>query len=351
MWATVLSRADRWAIPLWAGFAALNTVLMWVLPGAETIPFHLVWISLALVYGVRPWPLPATFAVCACVAVVTGIPLFRHAHSEVIALEETAEIPLMSTLFLVMVWHVRRRTAAVAEARLAASRERVAHEMTERFVRIATHELRTPLTVARGYAEMLQVDTSDPELAADVGVVVEELGKLSRITGRLAALAWAHQDTSDDARTLDIGALLRQVARRWAPVANGAIHVEAVPITVAGDEERLETALDCLVENAVLHGRAPILLRAEHDAATVVIEVEDNGAGIPSGRATELLHGVVSPASSGSGLGLMIVRGIVETHGGGITLVPSPSGGLKVTISLPGILRYATTSATTQAGS
>ncbi|MFG1709709.1 sensor histidine kinase [Nonomuraea sp. M3C6] len=340
-----MSRVDRWALPLWAVFATLNVVLMWVLPGAETIPFHLVWISLALVYGVRPWPLPATYAVCLCVAVVTGIPLIRHAHSEVIALEETAEIPLMSLLFLVMVWHVRRRTAAVAEARSAASRERVAHEMTERFVRIATHELRTPLTVARGYAEMLQVDTTDPELAADAGVVVDELAKLSRISGRLAALAWAHQDTSGDARILDLGALLQRVARRWAPVADEAIRVEASPTPVPGDEERLETALDCLVENAVLHGRAPIVLRAEQGATSVVIEVEDDGPGISAGRAAELLHGSDSPSSAGSGLGLMIVRGIVEAHGGRIALDPTPAGGLKVTISLPGALRLTTAQA------
>ncbi|WP_181871352.1 sensor histidine kinase [Sphaerisporangium album] len=330
-----MSPAERWAVPLWAVFAIGNSALMWVVPGAETIPFHLVWISLALVYGVRPWPVPATLAVCLGVAVATGAPLWQHAHSKVIAFEETAEIPLMCLLFLVMVWHVRRRTAAVAEARLAASRERVAHEMTERFVRIATHELRTPITVARGYAEMLQLDSSDPGQASDVSVVVDELGKLSRITGRLAALAWAHQDARDGALVLDLGALVQRVARRWAPVVDGTIRVESAPTPVAGDEERMETALDCLVENAIRHGRAPIALRVRQDASAAVVEVEDHGPGIAPARARELLRGSDSPYSPRSGLGLMIAQGIVEAHSGRIALTRAPSGGLKATIHLP----------------
>ncbi|GII66138.1 hypothetical protein Skr01_62230 [Sphaerisporangium krabiense] len=330
-----LSRAARWAVPLWAVFATVNATVMWMLPGAETIPFHLVWISFALVYGVRPWPMPATLAVCLAVAAATGVPLYWHASSEVIAFEETAEIPLMCLLFLVMVWHVRWRTAAAAEARLSAARERLAHEMTERFVRVATHELRTPLTVARGYAEMLLVEGADSDPAADLGVVVEELDKLSRITGRLSALAWAHQDPGAGARVLDLGALVQRVGRRWAPLLNGAIRVDTVAAPVTGDEERLETALDCLVENATRHGRAPVVLRVRQGAATVVAEVEDHGRGIPPERAEELARRADWSYSSSSGLGLMIVRGIVESHSGHVTLTPAPSGGLTATIHLP----------------
>ena len=90
---------------------------------------------------------------CVVVAVVTGGPLTSHAEAGVIPFEEISEIPLMSLLFLVMVWHVRRRTAAVEEARRSADREQVATRMQQRFVRLASHELRTPITVARGYTE------------------------------------------------------------------------------------------------------------------------------------------------------------------------------------------------------
>src|SRR4029079_5568433 len=98
-------------------FAGANAALMYVVPGAETIPFHFVWVSTAVVYGLRPWSVRTMWLTCLAVTVVTGVPLVLHARDGDTGWQETSEIPLMALLFLVMVWHVRRRMAATAEAR------------------------------------------------------------------------------------------------------------------------------------------------------------------------------------------------------------------------------------------
>src|SRR5262249_36027865 len=135
---TASSPVNRWLFLGWVIFAVANTALMFAVPGQETIPFHFVYISMALVYGFQPWLLRRTYAILGLVALTTGTALFWHVSNEVIGWEETAEIPLMALLFLVMVWHVRRRVAATREARRYAESEHEMREMQKRFVRFAS---------------------------------------------------------------------------------------------------------------------------------------------------------------------------------------------------------------------
>src|SRR5690242_20573878 len=126
----------------------------------------------------------------------------------------------MALLFLVMVWHVRRRMAATAEARRLAASERQARERQRRFVRFASHELRTPITVARGFTELLGAQQEDPGAAEDIAVVLDELDKLEGIAARLLALAQS-EDASIHAEQVDVAALLERTAHRWRAGAPG----------------------------------------------------------------------------------------------------------------------------------
>jgi two-component system, OmpR family, sensor kinase len=337
MWATASVR-ERLLLPVWAVFAAVNSTLMYVLAGAETIPFHFVWVSTAVVYGLRPWSLRNMWLTCLAVTVVTGVPLILHARNGVIGWEETSEIPLMALLFLVMVWHVRRRMAATAEARRLAASERQARERQRRFVRFASHELRTPITVARGFTELLSSQPRDPSDAEDLAVVVDELDKLEGIAARLLALAQSDQD-SLQAEQVDLAALLERAARRWrAGAPTRQWQVECPPLTVRADPSRLEVAVDSAVENAVRHtdDGGIVVLRGRRVGDEVVVEVADDGVGIAAGQLPlvfEQFHSAEPHA--GTGLGLAIVRAVAEAHQGRVSAANGPDGGAVITLALP----------------
>ena len=101
---------------------------------------------------------------------------------------ELSEIPLMTCVFLGMVWHVRRRQDAVDAQRRVAERER-------EFMRDAAHTLRTPLTVAQGHAEFV-LDGLEPGTQGheDATVLLDELRRLARISDQLLLLATAERE-------------------------------------------------------------------------------------------------------------------------------------------------------------
>jgi signal transduction histidine kinase len=332
------SPANRWFFPGWVVFAAANTAAMFALPGQETIPFHFVYISMALVYGLQPWPLRRTYAVLGLVAATTGAALAWHVKNAVIGWEETAEIPLMAVLFLVMVWHVRRRAAAIREARRYADSEHEMREVQKRFVRFASHELRTPVTVGRGFAELIRDAQPGSQAAQDAVVVLEEFDNLERIAARLLTLARMDERSAVKPSVLPLGPFLERTVTRWRPAADRDWGLSPTSAVVVADRQRLETAIDSLVENAVRYtekgGR--IGLAAYPEAGSVVIEVRDDGPGIPDEELAYVFESFRSGASrGGTGIGLAIVKTIVEAHGGAVSVENLPGGGASFRLRLP----------------
>src|SRR5215831_6233396 len=337
---TPSSLVNRWLFPGWVIFAAVNTVAMFVLPGQETIPFHFIYISMALVYGLQPWPLPKTYAVLGLVAATTGVALALHVRNGVIGWEETAEIPLMALLFLVMVWHVRRRVAAIREARRYADSEHEMREMQKRFVRFASHELRTPVTVGRGFAELIRDGQPGSQAAQDAIVVLEEFDNLERIAARLLTLARMDERSTVKPSVVPLSAQLERIVTRWRAAANRDWRVSPASAVVVADRQRIETALDSLVENAVRYTKegGVIELTAYPGEESVVIEVRDDGPGIPDEELGYIFESFRSGASrGGTGIGLAIVKTIVEAHGGAVSAENLPGGGASFRLRLPAL--------------
>src|SRR5436305_87906 len=133
--------------------ARVRAQVLW--PGCETIPFHFIWISLTIVYGFRVWSPGSTGLVLGLVITATGSLILADAFNGEQLWGELFEVPLMSAMFLAMVWHARRRQEAIRALKLEAERRASLLERQERFLHDASHELRTPVTIARGHLEVL----------------------------------------------------------------------------------------------------------------------------------------------------------------------------------------------------
>jgi two-component system, OmpR family, sensor kinase len=335
-----------WLELAWGAFAAANLVVMFRMDTVQTIPFHFVWVSLTLVYGFRTWGPAPTLAVCVVVCGLTAAAFLGPIMAGRLAADESAEVPLMASMFLVMVWHARRRVAAMDEVRRLASSERRVWEREREFVRDASHNLRTPITVARGYAELIRAAHGGTQTSDDAGVVLAELQKLTRISERLLTLARSERPDFLRRAEIDLEDLVNRAASRWTVAARRHWQVEiGADGHLSADAEQLEAALDALIENAVdaTDEQGSILLRSRVEHGDAVIEVVDDGIGIRPEHLTRVFdrfwRGNADPlrvTSGGTGLGLAIVKAIVEAHGGTVEVASDYGDGARFTIRLPG---------------
>ena len=328
---------------LWFTYALVNLGAMLLWPRWETIPFHLIWFSLTVLYGFRVWGLRTTYAVLLVQGLVTGLLISNDAHHGTQEWGELFEVPLMSAMFLAMVWHARRHRDA-AMALEENTRERAALlARQERFLHDVSHELRTPITIARGHLEIM--GHPDEPQAPEVTVAIDELGRMDRIVERLLLLVRAGQtDFTATAEDVDLEALIEDVTMRWAEVAPRAWQVgELARGTLRTDRDALRIVLDALVENAVAHTSEDdaIELSTRAMGSSVAIEVADEGSGIPP----EMLDRIFerfgrtdagrARSNGGVGLGLSIVDAIAKAHGGRCAVRSSPRGSV-FTLIFPG---------------
>jgi signal transduction histidine kinase len=323
----------RWPEAAWAAFAIANFVAMAVWPGWETIPFHFVWISLTLLYGFRVWRRAATNLTLLAVVAVTGGLILSDAFSGDQLWGELFEVPLMSAMFLAMVWHARRRQDALGIVERQAAERASLLERQERFLHDASHELRTPVTIARGHLEVHS--RTNGNAAHDIDVALDELQRIEQILERLLLLAKADQPDFVVFEEIDLEPYLEDVFMRWSEIAPRAWNLGPL---VAGkltvDPEGLRAALDALLENAVKYTESgdTIELRSRTAARDVVIEVADGGAGIPLEALAQIFERFAradaarTRAKGGVGLGLAIVDAIAKAHGGRCTVKNSQSG-------------------------
>ena len=319
----------------WAALAVTCLALMVVSPSWETIPFHVIWISLTLLYGFRVWGIGATSAVLAAVVIGTGVSILVDAYEGIQLWGELFEVPLMSAMFLAMVWHARRRAQALETVGALAEERASLLEQEEQLLHNVSHELRTPVTIARGHLELLgrRLDEDAPEL----DVASDELARMERIVERVLLLAQAERSDWLVRSPIPLVAFLEDVLMRWAGIAPRAWRLgEIVDVAVMADETWLRAALDALLENAVQHtdDYGHIALWARGDADTVVISVADDGDGIAPSQLDEIFQRFArtdtsrSRRAGGAGLGLAIVAAIARAHGGSCSARSEASGAL-----------------------
>jgi len=317
----------------WGVFAIANLVAMAWLPSWETIPFHFIWVSLTLLYGLTVWNTGPTLAVLGAVAGATGSLILADAFDGTQLWGELFEVPLMSAMFLAMVWHAQRRQQALASVERLADERATLLEQQERFLHDASHELRTPVTIARGHLEVLR--SGNGQAAPEIEVALDELGRIERIVERLLLLAKAEQGDFLVEAEIELEAFLEEVFMRWCEIAPRAWQLD---ITASGtlwaDPESLRIALDALLENAVKHTAAggTIVLGARRDELGIAVEVGDSGPGVPPEAMSRIFERFAradaarARADGGAGLGLAIVDAIAKAHQGSCEVATGPSG-------------------------
>jgi signal transduction histidine kinase len=347
----------RWLEIAWVAFAIANAVAMAWWEWWETIPFHFIWVSLTLLYGLRVWRLGPTLGVLGVVAASTGALIARDAIDGTQEWPELTEVPLMSAMFLAMVWHARRRQQALSEVEELAESRRSLLERQEQFLHDASHELRTPVTIARGHLELLRWnEPSSRELA----VALDELERIERIVDRLLLLAKADLPDFVVLGDVDLETFLEDVFVRWSEVAPRGWRLGSLPPgTLRADGEALRGALDALLENAVENTEPyeSIELAAEARDGGVAITVTDAGPGVDPQALERIFDRFAradearSRAHGGAGLGLAIVTAIAGGHGGTCTVEPRPRG-TRFSLWLPGfepaVAQTATTASTAE---
>lgn len=214
-----------------------------------------------------------------------------------------------------------------------------------------SHELMTPLTSMRGYVETLRMTNLNLDAASReryLDIVHEEALRLERIVGDLLEVArLSAGGTTIEMEDVDVEELFGRVCDRHGPAAREkAIELRTEiadgAATVRGDAHRLEQALQNLAANALRHTPqgGHVTLRAAKDGGSLVFSVEDDGEGIPVEHQAHVFErfykvDAVRGASGGSGLGLSIVKAIVERHGGRVAVASAPGRGTVFEIRLP----------------
>ncbi|MCO5731251.1 HAMP domain-containing sensor histidine kinase [Rhizobium sp. SSA_523] len=196
------------------------------------------------------------------------------------------------------------------------------HERQHRFIASAAHELRTPIAILRMKIE-----------AAEEGALQGLLPDVSRLATLAEQLLDLHRlDNGAPTERIDLARLARGVAADIAPVliaANKTIEVIIeTPGLIMGNSGSIERALTNLIQNAAEHGGQAVIVRVKG----ACVEVEDNGEGIPVEERERVLEPFyrLRPRSSGAGLGLNLVKQVVEHHGGRLAIAQTRGGGALV---------------------
>lgn len=202
-------------------------------------------------------------------------------------------------------------------------------EQQAHLLAITAHELRTPAAVVEGSVAILR-ERGDELGDAERDQLFEAMASSARRLQRLVADLSAASDVRADALALHLERVsLRATvvaaadrARAVHPAARVAVEVVRDTDLVA-DPARIGQALDNLLENALRHGRDPVLVCAEPTGDGVRILVSDSGHGVDSRLADQLFERFAHAGpEGGSGLGLHLVREIAHSHGGEVSYVP-----------------------------
>lgn len=209
------------------------------------------------------------------------------------------------------------------------------------------HDLRTPLTRLRGSAELALQDAGDPaEARSALADCVDESDRLLHLLEALLDISAAEAGALKLNRdAIDLRSLVERATDLYREVAEEksiSVTMEIPePVEASADAIRLGQALNNLLDNALKYTPAggKVTLAARSEAEAAIITVTDNGPGVAQTEREaifrRLYRGDSSRSQRGLGLGLSLVKAIVEAHAGTVTVEDAPGGGARFTVRVP----------------
>ncbi len=224
------------------------------------------------------------------------------------------------------------------------------HRQQNEFVQNVSHELRTPLTFIRGYVDLILEDsmgTVPPPIKKSLEVVSQRAVDLSKLVENLVTYQQLAMDIVHFKET-DLVKIVKLVTTSAMPMAKHnhitlTINIPKPLPTIIADPDRIRQVFDNLIGNALKFTpqNGTITISAHRENDQIKISIEDTGVGIPAAALNKIFDRFyqvekIGPRKvRGSGLGLTIVKQIIETHHGTIDVASKPGEGTRFTLTLP----------------
>jgi two-component system, OmpR family, sensor kinase len=225
---------------------------------------------------------------------------------------------------------------------LMLDQQQATEDQLRRFIADASHELRTPVTAIAGFADLYrQGAIATGQLDEVMRRIGQEAARMRGLVEDLLLLAQLDEGRPLDRAPVDVASLVADAVLD-ASASHPSRPLRVVGATTAhlvGDEARLRQVVAVLVSNALTHTHGAVTIALEAAVDRVVLVVSDQGPGLDPEDAAHAFdrfwRGDAARTRGGTGLGLAIARGIVQAHGGTITLTSSPSTGTQVRAVFP----------------
>ncbi|QAU32710.1 ATP-binding protein [Janthinobacterium sp. 17J80-10] len=323
-----------------AGYMALMVLILWTSmnqPPRESMAYYLLFFPLAWAAARQGMAgaVAATAALEVCVMAATYLP---NAYA--------AKVPDVQVLVLTLTLSGFLIGIAVDVAQRASNELRQSLRLAAagEMAGALAHELNQPLTALAAYgsacAKLIERDGGNPLLQKAVNAMVAESDRASNVLKRLRDFfrtGSTRLEVLQLAELIDAATPPFQEQARSEKIEFVICNVPAA--TLLGDRIQLEIVLRNLLANAfqavtqqVENQARKVTVEAGTDGPWIWIRIADNGPGIANKIRARLFEPFISLKSSGMGLGLAISRSIIETHGGTLSIEPSPHGVLKITL-------------------
>ena len=257
------------------------------------------------------------------------------------------------------VWHARvaleskvlERTQALEDLRASEDALRVADRRKDEFLATLAHELRNPLAPIRNAAHVLKLrGPSDPDLQRSQDIIERQVSQMSLLLDDLLDLSRISNNRLElRIERVDLRTMLKSAIETSRPLIDAGGHeltvvLPSAPVELEADPIRLAQVFSNLLNNSAKYsvGRGNIRLAAERHGDSVTVTVSDDGIGITPDALPHIwdmftqARPALNQSRSGLGIGLSLVKGLIELHGGSVTAESDGAGrGSTFTVRLP----------------